>query len=217
MHHSTTNEANLERSRPSLERHQISLRCLDCTDKTEMDTQTVCVTRQKLGRSGWKVFLFLLFSEEQWQRQSQMTAESTASMACHCAHTKRTSKTGTGAPYLKLSAINWSRSVWASKWLIRRWATGAQDRLLLVRRSFAQNILILFAEEHLNFQLKLDILDGALSPEQGCDASLISFPCASDSQTRSAHHIFAEGKSTKKINICHGRCGFNLSLLPSAG
>lgn len=50
----------------------------------------------------------------------------------------------------------------------------------------------------MNFQLKLDILDGALSLEQGCDASLISLPGGSDSQTQPAHDIFAEGKSTKE-------------------
>lgn len=48
------------------------------------------------------------------------------------------------------------------------------------------------------FQLKLDILDGALAPQQDCDASLISFPGGSDSQTQPEHHIFAEGKSTKE-------------------
>lgn len=50
----------------------------------------------------------------------------------------------------------------------------------------------------MNFQLKLDILHGALSLERGCHASLISFPGGSDSHTQPEHHIFAEGKSTKE-------------------
>lgn len=62
-----------------------------------------------------------------------------------------------------------------------------------------QNILIFFAEEHINFQLKLDILDGALSLEQGCDASLISTSLVDQTLKHSLHIIYLlKEKSTKE-------------------
>lgn len=55
-HRFPTNEANLERSRPSLHSHQTSPRCFDCTDTTATEAQTACVTKQKLGRGDDRLF-----------------------------------------------------------------------------------------------------------------------------------------------------------------
>lgn len=69
-----TNEANLERSRPSLESHQISPSCFDCADKTELEAQTLCVTKQKLEHGDYNSFSFLVFSEEHRRREQRRLA-----------------------------------------------------------------------------------------------------------------------------------------------
>lgn len=71
-----TNEANLERSRPSLESHQISRRCFDCADKTELEAQIVCVTKHKLGHGDDEFFsrLVFFFEEHRQREQRRQTA-----------------------------------------------------------------------------------------------------------------------------------------------
>lgn len=70
-HRFPTNEANLERSRPSLQSHQISPRCFDSTDQTEMEAQTVCVTKQKLTHGDGSFFFFFQKSAD---REPKTTA-----------------------------------------------------------------------------------------------------------------------------------------------